>query len=154
MKLSIAILFAGLLLGSTDQPKETPRLQTVMVTDRNEIQKLLKTHLPGPQIYGGGIVDAEHFRVGALRREAPGEVEIHRDDTDIFYVLAGSATIVTGGQLVQRKDISAAQSTAKSIQGGVAHEVHAGDVILIAKQQPHWFKKVTPSIEYLVIKVQ
>lgn len=154
MKLSIAVFFAGLLLGSTTQPKETPRLQTAMVANRAEIQKLLQQHLTGRQIYGGGIVDAEHFRVGALRRDAPGEVEIHRDDTDVFYILAGSATIVTGGQPVQRKDISAAESRAKSIEGGIAHEVHAGDVMLIAKQQPHWFTKVNPSIEYLVIKVQ
>src|SRR5579884_2440082 len=142
MRLNVAILFCGFLLGSAGRSSDTPRLHSAMVASRSEIQNLLKAPLPGPHMYGGGIVDGDHFRAGALRREAPGEVEIHRDDSDIFYIISGSATIMTGGEPVQPKAVSPTESSAKSIQGGVEHQVHAGDVVVIARQQPHWFKAV------------
>lgn len=133
---------------------DTPRVEGAVVISRNEIQKLLGEKLPGPAIYGGGLIDGEHFRMGALRRKAPGKVEIHRDDTDIFYILAGEATIVTGGTAINAKKMSEKETIAESIKGGVSHELHAGDVMVIPKQTPHWFQQVTSGIEYIVIKVQ
>ena len=153
MKLAITILFVFLMV-SADQPQRTPRLDGAVVFSRDKIQNLLREKLPGPSLYGGGLVDAEHFRVGALKRNAPGQVEIHRDDTDIFYIIAGEATILTGGMPVNLKKTSEKELTADSITGGVSHELHAGDVMVIPKQQPHWFRQVPTATEYIVIKVQ
>jgi glc operon protein GlcG len=44
--------------------------------------------------------------VHTSRREAPGMAEIHTLDTDIVYVLEGSATLVTGGMAVATKTIT------------------------------------------------
>ena len=151
---------AGQSAGQSGQPaqsghsNDTPRVNGAVVIRRDQIQKLLGEKLPGPSIYGGGLIDGEHFRMGALRRKAPGEVEIHRDDSDIFYIIAGEATIVTGGRPVNAKKMSEKETIAESITGGVAHELLAGDVMVIPKQTPHWFQRVTTGIEYVVIKVQ
>jgi len=134
---------------------DTPRLDgTAVVIHRDQVQGILRDKLPGPSIYGGGLLDANHFRMGALRRTAAGQVEIHRDDTDIFYILSGEATIVTGGTPVNPRKLSATETTADSIKDGVSNEVHSGDVVVIPRQEPHWFQKVTSGTEYLVIKVQ
>src|SRR5882757_1306198 len=38
-----------------------------------------------------------NYMVHSSRREGPGMVEVHTKDTDILYVVSGSATVVTGG---------------------------------------------------------
>ncbi len=45
-----------------------------------------------------------NYMVHASRREQPGQAEVHVKDTDIIYVLDGSATFVTGGTVVDRQD--------------------------------------------------
>src|SRR5713226_738365 len=44
-----------------------------------------------------------NYMVHSSRREGPGMVEVHTKDTDILYVLKGSATIITGGTMVDGK---------------------------------------------------
>ena len=47
---------------------------------------------------GRPLVETSTYKVHASRRDAPGQAEVHARDTDIFYVLEGTATIVTGGR--------------------------------------------------------
>ena len=50
---------------------------------------------------GSPLIEVEDYKIHASRRESqPGLAEIHARDTDIIYVLQGSATLVTGGQAV------------------------------------------------------
>src|SRR5574341_2535595 len=55
---------------------------------------------PSPGGRGGVIAQDEGWRVHVAEREAPGQAEMHEGDTDVWYVLAGAATLVTGGALV------------------------------------------------------
>ena len=48
---------------------------------------------------------SEDYKIHASRREGPGVAEIHTRDTDIAYVIHGSATLVTGGTAVDVKEI-------------------------------------------------
>src|SRR5215472_17506452 len=41
-----------------------------------------------------------NYAVMAMRRDQPGVAETHSLDTDIFYVVEGSATFVTGGTAI------------------------------------------------------
>ena len=54
---------------------------------------------------GGPLLSTNNFKIQAGRRTTPGEVEIHDRDTDVFYVLEGSATFVTGGKAVEPKTV-------------------------------------------------
>jgi glc operon protein GlcG len=45
---------------------------------------------------GAPLLETPEYKIHASRREAPGQAEIHRRDTDILYVLRGTATFVTG----------------------------------------------------------
>ena len=52
--------------------------------------------------FGKGAVlldasDGRNYMVHASRREKAGMAEVHTLDTDVIYVLGGSATLVTGG---------------------------------------------------------
>jgi glc operon protein GlcG len=101
---------------------------------------------------GGTLVDAPAYRVNASRRDGPGQAEIHTEDTDIFYVLSGSATLVTGGELVEPRQIAPAELRGLGIRGGSEQRIGAGDVLTIPRGVPHWFKSVNTPLKYYVVK--
>lgn len=93
------------------------------------------------------------FKVSAGRRVAPGNVELHTQDTDIFYITEGSATLVTGGAMVGPETIGPGEIRAKATTGGVTRHLAKGDVIVIPKGVPHWFTEVGGTFLYFVVKV-
>ena len=102
---------------------------------------------------GGPILATNNFKVQAGRRTGPGEVEIHERDTDIFYILEGSATFVTGGTPVDKKEIGPGEYHAKELTGGVPHHLVKGDSIVIPYGIPHQFTEITGTFVYHVVKV-
>ncbi len=88
------------------------------------------------------------------RRDGPGEVEVHALDTDVFYVVKGTATFVTGGKVVDGKKTAPNEVRGKSIQGGTPHHLSQGDILIIPHSVPHWFEAVQPPFLYLVVKVR
>lgn len=94
------------------------------------------------------------YKVLTARRERPGEVEVHRLDTDIMYVVKGTATFVTGGTVIGAKHTAPNETRGQSIEGGTPHHLGPGDIIIIPHGVPHWYKAVQPPYLYLVIKVR
>lgn len=97
---------------------------------------------------------ARNYMVHASRREAPGMVEVHTKDTDILYVLKGSATIVTGGTMVDGKTIASDEIRGREISGGETRQLVPGDAMIIPNNVPHWFKGIEGPFLYYVIKVR
>lgn len=93
------------------------------------------------------------YKVHTSRRVTPGTVEVHEHDTDIFCVIEGSAVVVTGGTLVNPKTTEAGEIRAPSSTGGVEHRLGKGDVMVIPKGTPHWFKEVSGPMLYYTVKV-
>lgn len=92
------------------------------------------------------------YEVQTNRRVKNGNIEIHVKETDIFYVVGGSATLLVGGTAVEPRETRANQMTAKDIENPEIHELKKGDVIVIPAGTPHWFKQVNGTIDYLVVK--
>ena len=105
-----------------------------------------------PLLFEGGSGQAKYIVLTA-NRQRPGEVEIHNLDTDIIYVLRGTATFVTGGTSVAAKTTAPDELRGQSIQGGDTHHLSKGDVIVIPPGVPHWFKEVKAPFLYFVVKV-
>jgi glc operon protein GlcG len=97
---------------------------------------------------------ARNYMVHASHRDKPGVAEIHTLDTDIVYVLEGTATLVTGGTAVEPKTIAPNELRGKSIDGGVTRKLIPGDVVIIPNNVPHWFRDVSSPFNYYVVKVQ
>src|SRR5690348_3505753 len=101
---------------------------------------------------GNPLVPGDAYRVQTDRRTANGNIEIHEKETDIFYVIDGSATIIVGGTAVEPKATRPGQMTAKDIENGQTYNLKKGDVLVIPAGQPHWFKQVNGFINYLTVK--
>ena len=96
----------------------------------------------------------ENYMIHTSRRVAPGMAEIHAKDTDLIYVLAGSATFVTGGRAIDGKTTAPGEIRGTSIEGGETRVLSKGDVIIVPNGTPHWFKEVQGPLLYYTIKVR
>ena len=101
----------------------------------------------------GTFVNAPDYIVQCSHRTGRGVVEVHPKETDVIYVIDGSATFVTGGKALNVTATDPLQPRGTDIQGGESHQLTKGDVIVVPAGQPHWFKEVPASVSYYVVKV-
>ena len=126
---------------------------TLRAADPSEIKV---THIDQSQvnfIKPGKVLENGEVKIAMSKRDKGGIVEIHAHDTDTFYIVDGEAEFVTGGTVVDQKDGPNGESTGKEITGGETHHLTKGDVMVIPRGTPHWFKEVKGQISYYVVKV-
>jgi mannose-6-phosphate isomerase-like protein (cupin superfamily) len=75
-------------------------------------------------------------------RASVGPANLHEAENEIFYVLEGAATLVTGGTLVEPTPARNGNRNGARVDGGQSREVKAGDVLFIAAGTPHSFSTV------------
>jgi mannose-6-phosphate isomerase-like protein (cupin superfamily) len=98
-----------------------------------------------------------------LDKPAASSVAEHDHVSEVYHIISGSATLVTGPDLVnaQRRPatnenvrlLNGPGSNADSIRNGVTHQLKAGDAIIIPAGTGHWFTKIDDHITYLMIRV-
>lgn len=102
---------------------------------------------------GAPLLENGHYKVHASHRDGPGVAEVHTRDTDVIHVLAGTATLVTGGEVVDAKSTGPEEIRGASIRGGETRRLRPGDVVVVPNGVPHWFREVTGPLDYYVVKV-
>ena len=103
---------------------------------------------------GGPLIETGTYKIHTSRRDGkPGEAEVHARDTDIFYILDGKATIVTGGTLVDGKTTAPNEQRGARLDGGLTRTVSKGDVLIIPNGVPHWFSETSAPFLYFTVKV-
>jgi mannose-6-phosphate isomerase-like protein (cupin superfamily) len=103
---------------------------------------------------GGGILARAAdvpIQVAAGHRNTGGMVEWHEKVTEVYYVVEGEATMVTGGTMVDAKVTRPGQQSASDITGGQTQVLRKGDGMVIPAGTPHWFKEVQAPITYYVV---
>lgn len=102
---------------------------------------------------GAPLLEQGDLKVHASRRAAAGLVEVHERDTDVIHVLSGTAVFVTGGRLVGAREIAEGEIRGATIEGGETRTLQPGDVIVVPRGVPHWFREVPGPFTYYVVKV-
>lgn len=142
----LALAGAAALAGGTATPTRDPG--SVHAWSHDEVAAAFAK---GSVLYDG---DGRNFMVHASRRDGPGMAEVHARDTDIIYVLGGSARLVTGGTVVDGRITGADEVRGARIDRGHARQIAAGDVVIVPNGTPHWFEEVTGPLTYYVVKVR
>jgi mannose-6-phosphate isomerase-like protein (cupin superfamily) len=88
-------------------------------------------------------------------RSRSGEAEVHEKFADLFVVLAGSATLLTGGLVAGARSIAPGETRGTGIEGGARQTLRAGELAHVPAGIPHQFLlKSEETITCLVMKVQ
>jgi glc operon protein GlcG len=146
MRISHALVALALVALSLSMAKAQSQDAEVAVLSNDRVQAAFAKGQP--------LLEVVDYKIHASRREGPGSAEIHTRDTDIAYVLQGSATLVTGGTVVEAKEIGPEEIRGASIKGGKSRQLAVGDVVVIPNGVPHWFKTVKAPFLYYVVKVR
>ena len=119
------------------------------------------TYIPASKVDGSvqntiaaRLAAGSEYSVMIARRTEPGQSELHENETDIFYIAEGAATFVTGGEIEGGKTTEPGEIRGAGIKNGETHQLRKGDVIVIPRQTPHWYKGVTGEVKYFIVKIR
>ncbi|HXY26288.1 MAG TPA: cupin domain-containing protein [Candidatus Acidoferrum sp.] len=128
-------------------------------SDRISDQAIRVVSINGEYNVGVGVV----HRAKTSGAQAGGGIE-HSQITEIYHVIKGNATLVTGGSMDNLSEFPAdhpvvtilngPSTRGGPIQNGVSRKIGPGDVVIIPPNTPHWFSEISSDqIVYLVVRV-
>ena len=104
---------------------------------------------------GQTLADYGSHKVQISVRTASGGAEIHAHFDDVMIVQQGSATLITGGTVIDPKASADGETKGTSIQGGKSQTIAVGDLVTVNAGVPHQLI-VAPGTTYsaIVVKVK
>ena len=133
------------------------------------VQKTASERISDQAIRVVSINGEYNVSVGVVHRskvsgaQAGGGIE-HSQITEIYHIIEGNATLVTGGSMDNLSEfppdspvvtvLNGPSTRGGPIQNGVSRKIGPGDVVIIPPNTPHWFSEITSNqIVYLVVRV-
>jgi len=143
-------------------PAATPKSGTPNPADHWSAALLLEraAYLGKMARYGDGSASEtlkeypQHCAVLSFRSR-DGEAEAHEDFADIFFVIEGRATLVTGGVMTGAKRVGPGEMRGSAVEGGARQELRPGDVAHVPAGVPHQMLVASEKpVACLVVKIQ
>src|SRR5712692_5075434 len=159
---AVGVLFALSMLGDANPTSATYVAAADIQATLKKAPPTLVSDQPIRTVDTGGynVGIAVVHRPAASSLGSPVE---HDKVTEIYHVLEGAGTLVTGGTLVNPKPrpadaaevtrVNGPSVTGTSVQGGETRRIAAGDVVIIPAGVPHWFSQIQESLTYVVVRV-
>jgi mannose-6-phosphate isomerase-like protein (cupin superfamily) len=114
----------------------------------------------GKSQVGIGVVTRGKLEPGSTSAEAVAE---HEQVSEVYYIIEGTATLLTGPDLVDPKrrpdnlktvrEQNGPGYNSRSIRNPMVTELKAGDVIVIPAGTGHWFTKIDDHITYMMVRI-
>ena len=160
-KLLVAVLAAGVLCAvAQENPAAThisadDILATIANAPEGRVSDQQIRHIDtGGHNVGLGVVHRPPTTsLGAIQ---------HHNQTEVYYVVSGRGTLVTGGELTDANALDPEGNTVRnltgpsstgSIAGGQSRDIGPGDMVIIPTNSPHGFSEITEAITYIVVRV-
>lgn len=125
-------------------PPAAPRLFAAAGDVTAMIERARKERKPDQANFIQPIVGLRPFNANLEYRAASinAPASSHEKDAELFYVVEGSGTLVTGGTLKDERRTNPDNLTGSAIEGGTSRKLAKGDWVLVPEKTPHWFTQV------------
>ena len=153
----VIVTLLTILLSTSLLAQDAPQATDVTSAD---IQKFINA-LPRDRVSDRPIRVVQvtgDYRVGVYGvfrpQDFPGDANLHEvNTTEIYYMVEGVATLVTGGTLTEPHSApSGTNLRGSGIDSGVSRRITKGDVVIIPGHTPHWWSNLETDIEYLIFR--
>lgn len=150
MRASVIYVMLGLLMCGTaarvlaQTPPSAPRLFSAAGDVTALIDRAKRERKPDQPNFVQQIVQLQpysanlEYRVAGLNAPA----SVHDKEAELFFVVEGSGTLVTGGTLKDERRTNADNLTGSAIEGGASRRLAKGDWVLVPEKTPHWFTQI------------
>jgi len=150
MGLTLTLLAAGAL---AQQPASPPMKTYTSAADIAAlIAKAKSDRRDNAPTTTENILRVAPYNASLEYRAAVGPAAVHEKEAEFFYVIDGSATMITGGKLVDEKR-NGDNLTGTAIEGGTSRSVAKGDFIVVPENTPHWFSAINGTVVLMSLHV-
>lgn len=150
-----ALLCILLAAASAAARAQTPPIPITFFSD-GELRRAIQTapEQPGqPGLYALRLSPLTEPEVVGIRRTTAAKSELHANFTDVWYVIDGRATLVTGGKIQDGIETAPGETRGRGITNGDSRDIQKGDYAVIPAGTPHWISHVAgDEILYIVVK--
>jgi mannose-6-phosphate isomerase-like protein (cupin superfamily) len=108
---------------------------------------------PDQGIFSQRLLELAPYRVNLEYRAALAPAAVHEKEAEVFYVVEGSATMVTGGKLANETRTNATNLSGTGIENGVSRTVAKGDFIVVPENTPHWFSSIHDTLVVMTFHI-
>ena len=99
------------------------------------------------------ILQLAPYNANLEYRASVGPAAVHERDAEMFYVIDGGGTMVTGGKLVNEKRTNAENLAGTAVEGGTSRTIAKGDFIIVPENTPHWFSAINGKLVLMSLHV-
>jgi mannose-6-phosphate isomerase-like protein (cupin superfamily) len=147
-------LFGQAAGGAAPAPAPPAATDKAQYWDNADIQNIWKD-LEARNVINKRIMEGGSYSLNVRTVRETDRPLVHHNSIDLWIVQAGTATAVTGGELVDAKPSGGTGSNADdiagtSIKGGIEQPVKAGDIVYVPTGVPHGFKNIKGFRAFLV----
>ena len=108
---------------------------------------------PGTPTMVQRILTLPPYAASLEHRTGVGPAAVHEKEAELFYVIEGSGTLVTGGRLTHETRPNPANLSGDGIDGGQSRPVAKGDMFIVPENTPHWFSAVNGELILMSLHV-
>jgi mannose-6-phosphate isomerase-like protein (cupin superfamily) len=99
------------------------------------------------------ILQLAPYGVNLEYRTSVGPAAVHEREAELFYVLDGAGTLVTGGELVNGHATDPGNRQGSAIEGGNSQHMSKGDFAIVPENTPHWFNSIDGTLVLMSMHV-
>ena len=142
------VAFTNVAGAQTPSPAPTDRTQATHFSAADLQAALVKLPTDRPNAVAR-VFTLDPYNIGVEQRQPVAQgAAAHADRAELFYVIKGSGTMLTGGTISDGKQ-SGANTQGTTITGGTRITFNTGDFIMVPSGVPHQFVDLKAAVQVM-----
>ena|SRR5580765_2913132 len=155
MRTTVIALALGLMPGSLMAQQAAPAAQPKTFVSAADVTALMAkakaTRKPDQANLVQPLLQLAPYSANLEYRAGVANAAVHEKEAEMFYVVDGAGTLVTGGKLTAENRTNAENLSGSGIEGGKSQRVAKGDFIMVPENTPHWFSAIEGTLTLMSI---
>jgi len=106
------------------------------------IAKSKSDRKPDQAAFNSRLLSFAPYSVNMEYRAGIGPAAVHEREAEVFYIIDGTATMITGGKLTNETRTNPANLSGTGVEGRLTRTVSKGDFIVVPEGTPHFFSAI------------